>query len=194
MSVKRWKKRGRRLIYRFRRIEVREDTVLLPTGKRVPYLYVHPPSSVMIVALTPRGTIPMIRQYRYPTDNLNFELPGGSAGAHGIGRRRLLRAAQNELEEETGYVARRWKWLGRFVVYSGLSSEFSNVFLAWDTEKREQKLEETEFIEVVEVPARSLDRWISGPRARIRDGMSLAALAMARREIARRIKRQKRSP
>lgn len=187
MTLQPWKKLRSRLIYRFRWIEVRKDEVALPTGKRVPYFYVHPPPSVMIVALTARGTIPMIRQFRYPTHGVNFELPGGSAGVHRAGASRLLRAAQNELEEETGYVARRWKWLGRFVVYSGLSSEFSNVFLAWELEKRKQKLEETEFIDVIEVPARSLDRWITGPRAKIRDGMSLAALALARAELAKRI-------
>lgn len=57
-------------------------------------------SWVHVVALTPENEIVMVKQFRFGTENLSWEVPGGlmEEGESPI------EAAQRELREETGYV------------------------------------------------------------------------------------------
>ena len=53
-------------IYTGRIITVRNDTALLPNGKRASREVVEHPGGVTIAALTPEGELLFVRQYRYP--------------------------------------------------------------------------------------------------------------------------------
>ena len=128
--------------------------------------------------VTREGRIIITREYRYPTHGWNYEVPGG--GTDGLP---LAAAARKELKEETGYVARRLEKIGKFVVYSGVSSEFCHVFLATGLRREAQQLEHTEHIRVRSVSWAELERLIATNR--FRDGMSLAALMMSRHRLRR---------
>ncbi len=175
---------SRRIPYRTRWLRVEEHQLRLrSTGRPVTYSYITAARSVSVVAVTRGGKILVVRQYRYPTRGWNFELPGGGAG-----RLPLARAAQKELEEETGYRAGRLRKIGDYVVYSGLSSEICHVFLATSLGPGRQQLEETEHLTVHEVSYPQLLRMIAS--GRFRDGMGLASLhlvAPALRRILRRL-------
>jgi ADP-ribose pyrophosphatase len=149
------------------------EVVVEATGRRFRYAYMSTVPSVMVVALTEAGKIVLIRQYRYPQRAFAYELPGG--GTDGEPPRL---AARKELAEETGYVASRWRKAGEFAVYCGLSDETCHAYFARGLRPGVQKLEETEHATVHEVSYARLLRMIE--RGRFRDGMGLAALALAR--------------
>ena len=151
---------------------------LLGTGREVTYSFIVAAPSVQVVAVTPAKKLVIVRQYRYPTNGWNYELPGGGAG-----KLTLARAARKELEEETGWRAGQVRKVGDFVVYSGLSSEISTVFLATGLKPGRQELEDTENLTVHEVGWGELERMIQ--RGEFRDGMGLAALGIAREPLRR---------
>jgi 8-oxo-dGTP pyrophosphatase MutT (NUDIX family) len=154
-------------------MRLEQHLVRTPAGRQFEHVVIHAGPSAMIVPVTDAGRIVVTREYRYPTHGWNYQLPGGSTDGG-----RPAAAARRELREETGYVARRLEKLGRFVVYSGLSSEWCHVFLATGLRRERQQLEPSEQITVREVAWAELERMIAFNR--FRDGMSLAALAMAR--------------
>ena len=131
----------------------------------------------MVVAVSPEGKIPLVRQFRYPTQRFSYELPGG--GSAGM---TLDQAALAELEEETGYRAGHIRKVGEFVVYCGLSDEICHVYFAEDLRLGRQKLEETEHIEVCEFTPAQVRAMIRD--GELRDGMALAALQLAREALA----------
>lgn len=149
-----------------------------PAGREFDHVVLDAGPSVLIVPVTDDGRLVITREYRYPTRGWNYELPGG--GADGLP---LAAAARKELKEETGYLARRVERIGKFVVYSGISSEFCHVFLATGLRRGPQELERTEHIRVRAVTRAQLETMIAANR--FRDGMSLAALMMCRHRLAR---------
>ncbi len=157
-------------------LRLEDHRVRAPGGREFRHVVVHAGPSVLIVPVTDDGRVVITREYRYPTRGWNYELPGG-----GIGGLRPAAAARKELREETGYVGRRFRKIGRFVVYSGISSEFCHVFLATGLRLESQQLEPTEQITTRAVTWRELDRMIAANR--FRDGMSLAALMMSRARL-----------
>lgn len=58
------------------------------------------PNWVHVVALTPENKIVMVKQFRFGTENLSWEVPGGLMESGESPEE----AAQRELREETGYV------------------------------------------------------------------------------------------
>ena len=151
-----------------------------PPGEahRFEYTYLSVADAVMVVAVTPEGRIPLIRQYRYPSKTYNHELPGG-----GTGGRDPLETAREELLEETGYRAGKLEKVGDFITYCGLADEVCHVVLAWDLEPGPQRLEKTERIELRLVRYPELLEMIRTNE--FRDGMGLAALHAARERLER---------
>ncbi len=172
-----FRKLNSRIVYKnpWIRLE-RHEVEVRASGHRFDYTYLASRPSVMVVALTAEGGIVLVRQYRYPRREFAYELPGG--GTHGNTPRQ---AAREELEQETGYQASRWRKAGEFVVYCGLSDELCHVFVASGLRPGRQKLEETEHISVHEVSPVRLKAMIR--RGEFRDGMGLAALRIAAEKV-----------
>jgi len=178
MAAKKWECLAIEKVFANAWVRLEDHTVRSPDGREYRHVVIHAGPSVLVVPVLDDGRIVITREYRYPTRGWNYELPGG-----GTGGLRPLAAARKELLEETGYEARRLDRVGRFVVYSGLSSEFCHVFIATGLRRREQQLEATEAIRVRAVAWKQLDRMIAANR--FRDGMSLAALMMSRGRLRR---------
>ena len=87
--------------------------------------------AVGVVALTDQDQIILVEQFRPPIDRRIVELPAGLAGdIPGAEDEELLRAAQRELWEETGYTAQRWTPLVHAYSSAGLTDESIELFLA----------------------------------------------------------------
>ena len=162
-----------RVVYQNPWVQVQQDEVeVRASGHRFQYAFMSSAPSVMVVAVTDRRKLVLVRQYRYPGREYAYELPGGGSRAQ-----TPRQAAQRELQEETGYRAAHLRKLGEFVVFCGLSDEICHVYLARRLRPGKQKLEKTEHLTVREVTYEQLQRMVR--RGEFRDGMGLAALHLA---------------
>ena len=171
-----------RVAYKNPWIQLHEHEVeVVASGHRFPYSFLASGASVMVVAVTQQGQIVLVRQYRYPSKEYAYELPGG--GSKGLSMRQ---AARNELREETGFTARHLRKLGDYVVYCGLSNEVCHVFLAHGLRSGDPKPEQTEHLTAELVEYEQLKKMIHS--GQFRDGMRLAALRLAEPHLERLIK------
>lgn len=175
-----WRRLSSRTAYRNPWIRVREDQVIRPDGNRGVYGVVETKGPcVYIVALTPRSEVILTKQYRYPTRRWSWELPGGNSD----GQRPLV-AAKRELQEETGYTARRWRKIGTFQTTPGMCSEISHVFIARGIRPAASDKRAAEGITAVKpIPFATALRWVHA--GRITDCQSVAALLHAALNLRR---------
>jgi len=151
-------------------LRVRRDLVRLPDGNQSVREYVRHPGAVVMVALFEDARVLLERQFRYPHGRDFIELPAGKlepGEPH-------LQTAQRELLEETGYVASDWRRLGVLHPSVGYTDEAIELFLAKGLTKKEARLDDGEFLEVLEVPLAEAIAMVRD--GRITDAKSIAGL------------------
>lgn len=116
-------------------------------GRKFSREVVEHPGAVAVIPISDDEKIVMVRQHRLPAGRSLLEIPAGTKRV-GEGDEEC---ARRELLEETGYNARTLKKVWSFYPAPGYSTEKITLFFAKDLEKAEQKLEEDEAIEVVEI-------------------------------------------
>lgn len=174
----------RRVMFRGRIFQVRRDVVLEPalggrrthkgTGSDRPVVreIVQHGGSVVVLPVFPDGRILLARQYRYAVGEFLWELvaghiePGETPGA----------AARRELEEETGYRARRFRRLLEFYPTPGFVSERMYLFLATGLLPGKARPEADEALETQAFTRAELERMIR--QGQLRDGKSLVGILL----------------
>ena len=126
-------------------IKVTLDEAELPNGKLAGREVVYHPGGVCVLALNEDGSVPLVRQFRYPIQRLLLELPAGKLDKEAEDQ---LEAAKRELSEETGLEAEEWTYLGSMLVSPGFCDERLHMYLARDLKHKEQHLDEDEFLNV----------------------------------------------
>lgn len=113
---------------------------------------------VNVIALTPARECVLIRQFRFGTERVTLEIPGGMIDAG----EQPLAAAQRELREETGYTAEHWTALGRVAPNPAFQRNHLHLFLADGCHLTgEQTQDPGEDIEVALVPLSEIRRLIA---------------------------------
>src|SRR5512134_3752193 len=135
------------VVFDGRLLEVRRDQVRLPNGGTGTREFVVHPGAVLVVPVLPDGRLVLERQFRYPVRRVMLEFPAGKLDAG----EPLLACAKRELEEEAGYTATTWKHLGTIHPEIGYSTEFIDIYEATGLTHVGQRLDEGEFLEVVEM-------------------------------------------
>jgi len=135
------------IMYEGRIVRLRVGEVSLDNGARAYREVVEHPGGVCVVPFTGHSVI-LVRQFRIALGKYILEAPAGKIEPGDI----AVERAERELEEETGYRAGRMLPIGEVYSTVGFCSEKIHLFLAIDLEKTEQRLEEEERIELVEVP------------------------------------------
>jgi len=110
---------------------VLHDKLIEPSGKHSERDVIRHNGSVVILAVDPAKNkknpwIVMERQYRHAANQYLWELPAGKLEAG----EDALAGAVRELEEETGYRAKKWKPLVEYYGSPGFLGESMKVFLA----------------------------------------------------------------
>jgi 8-oxo-dGTP pyrophosphatase MutT (NUDIX family) len=159
-----WKRTTSNLIGSFRIFSIREDRYKLPRNNQEGTFYILESSDwVNVIPLTDSGEVILIRQFRFGTEEVTLEIPGGLVEpAH-----TPLQAAQNELLEETGFQPEQWEYLGFVHPNPAFLNNRCHSFLARGVKKvAETRLEESEEIETLSVPYQEIKGLIAAGQIR----------------------------
>jgi ADP-ribose pyrophosphatase len=137
-------------------LHMKRDKVALPDGQEAVREYLTHPGAVAIVALLNDGRVLLERQYRYPIAKTCIEIPAGKLDS---GEDHLL-CAKRELEEETGYTARKWSYIRRIHPVISYSTELIDIYLAEDLVLGKSSLDDEEFLDVFAAPLEQLIAWV----------------------------------
>ncbi|MGM9682308.1 MAG: NUDIX domain-containing protein [Eubacteriales bacterium] len=168
------KKLSSELIFDGKVVHLYKDTVSLPNGNTSTREYIKHVGAVCVVPLTSDGNVLCVRQYRYPLSRTVIEIPAGKLD---FKEEDPLSAAKRELREETGAVAGKLTYLGRYYSSPAILDECIHMYLAEDLSFGETDFDEDEFIENESIPLCTLvDMILDG---KITDGKTQAAVLKA---------------
>lgn len=140
---------GNEKTYQGKVFYVTRDTAELEDGKEVQRDVVHHSGGVCVVPLTEKGTVLMVKQFRYPMQQVTLEIPAGKLEAGedpaDCGRR--------ELREEAGRTCGKYTPLGKLFPTPAYDTEVIHMYLAQELSAPEaQDLDDGEFLDVTELP------------------------------------------
>lgn len=131
----------------------------------------HFPAWVNIVALTEKRALVVIRQYRFGTDRIEVEIPGGSVD---VGED-PLEAGLRELLEETGYAGENGRIIGKVCPNPAIQNNFCYTVLVENVRRlAEPKQDDMEDIEVLTLPQDEVKKLVAD--GTISHGLVLNAL------------------
>ncbi|MHB1334688.1 MAG: NUDIX domain-containing protein [Candidatus Humimicrobiaceae bacterium] len=153
------------------------DKVMLPNKKLATREKVWHPGAVAVVPLTSNNEIILIKQYRYPVEEVLIEIPAGKLDkdeAPGD-------CAKRELQEEVGAVGGNLVHLTSFHTTPGFSNEFLHLYLAINFEKKENNPDEDEFLQILSIPVKDCIDWVF--EGIIKDAKIIIGILMANEYI-----------
>ena len=166
-----WETLGSKVVYENAWIRVREDAVLRPDGQPGIYGVVETRMATGVMAVTEAEEVYLVGQYRYALGEYSWEIIEGGSDAG----ESALQAAQRELQEEAGLVARDWVALGDEIHLTNCySNERGYIFVARDLTEVGATPDGTEELQLRKVPvAEALAMVDSGE---IKDAITIMAL------------------
>jgi ADP-ribose pyrophosphatase len=172
------------VVYEGPLFRVRHDKLIEPGGKHSERDVIRHNGSVVILALDRSKSkkdpwIVIERQYRHAANQFLWELPAGKLEA---GEDPLV-GAQRELEEETGYKAKKWKPLVEYYASPGFLGESMKVFLAEGLIPGDAHPEDDEQIELRLVKLSQVLKMIE--KGAILDGKTLTSVLLYARLITK---------
>jgi ADP-ribose pyrophosphatase len=170
------------VVYQGRLFRVTRDRIVEPGGKEGEREVVRHNGSVVILAIDSSKSkkdpwVVIERQYRHAAGQYLWELPAGKLDPG----EEPMAGAQRELEEETGYRAKKWKLLVDYWPSPGFLGESMQVFLAEGLIAGEAHPEEDEVIDFRLVKLSEVLKKIS--KGEIRDGKTLVGAMLYARKL-----------
>lgn len=165
-----------KFFYRGRKFDLEAIRLRLPNGAEGEWECVRHPGGALAVPVTPEGKLVLLRQYRFAAQGRLLEFPAGTIEPNEDAETTIRR----EIEEETGYRARRWQPLGKFFLAPGYSDEIIYAFLALELEPlpTPPEQDEDEDIETVLMTPQELEQAIL--RGDPIDAKSISSFMLAR--------------
>ncbi|MBK97601.1 MAG: NUDIX domain-containing protein [Balneola sp.] len=129
-------------------LQVFKDEVILPNASIGRREWIQHPGACAVVPVFSNGDCVLIQQFRYPAQQLFWEVPAGKIDPD----EDPLSTACRELEEETGYCAEEWFYIGHFYPAIGYADEIIHIYLAQGLIQGEQNMDQDEFLRMYRVP------------------------------------------
>src|SRR6516225_9329541 len=167
-----------KVVYQGPLFRVLHDKLIEPGGKKSERDIIRHNGSVVILAIDKSKKnkkdpwIVMERQYRHAAGRFLWEVPAGKLDPG----EDALAGAQRELEEETGYRAKKWTELVEYYASPGFLGESMKVFLAEGLVAGDARPEEDELIELRLVKMSELLATID--KGGIMDGKTLSSVLL----------------
>jgi ADP-ribose pyrophosphatase len=176
------------IVYQGPLFRVLHDKLLEPGGKPSERDVIRHNGSVVILAVDKSKNkkdpwIVMEHQYRHAAKQYLWELPAGKLEPD----EDPLIGAQRELEEETGYRAKKWKPLVEYYGSPGFLGESMKVFLAEGLMAGDAHPEDDEDIEFRLVKLSEIVEMIE--KGAIKDGKTLCSVLLYARRLAKKRKK-----
>ncbi|MBU1076346.1 MAG: NUDIX hydrolase [Spirochaetes bacterium] len=124
-------------------LRFKKDDILINTVRSIRE-YVEYPEAAAIIPVMKDGRIIMVEQYRYANKCFSLEIPAGKKDQ----KESIKQCAKRELEEETGYKAKKIKKLIQYFPAISYSTEVLHIFLAKDLQKGKFNPDKDEFIAI----------------------------------------------
>lgn len=140
-----WMIRGSRTVYSDPWVSVRIDDVTRPDGKPGTHGFIRVRSGVSVLPIADDGTVYLTDEFHYAVGQNTIEVVSGGIDE---GEDPLV-AAQRELEEELGIVARDWTALGSYHPFTSMLYSPTSLFVARGLDFVQARPEGTEQIRCV---------------------------------------------
>jgi ADP-ribose pyrophosphatase len=149
---------------------VRVDEISMLDGVICTREIVEHGDAVAVVPIDKDGNILLVKQYRTAAGKDLLEIPAG-----GIEQgENPLDTVKRELQEEIGYLPNKITSLGGFYASPGYNTEYLYLYFASDLVPAKLHAEDTDSIEVVPVPIKSITDYIKS--GKICDSKSIAGI------------------
>ncbi|PYG87598.1 ADP-ribose pyrophosphatase [Ruminiclostridium sufflavum DSM 19573] len=165
-------------IYTGNIIKVQNLTVSLPNGKEATRDIVLHPGASVVIPISKKGELYMVRQFRKPLDAATLELPAGKLDSPDEDPRVC---AERELMEETGLRAGKIEHLISIHTTPGFCNEVIHMYTATDLTQGESCADEDEFLNVERIPVGELVDMILSHK--ITDAKTIIGVLMAERSL-----------
>lgn len=152
-------------------INLKVQKVKLPNGRTSYREIVEHPGAVAVIAFIDENTIVLVEQFRKALNEVILEIPAGKINK---GEEPEI-CGIRELEEETGYKARDFEYLGKVVTAPGFTDEVIYLYKAKNLYKGNINMDEDEFINVKTFTIEEVRAMVKN--GEIIDGKTIAALS-----------------
>jgi len=166
------KRLERKIIYKSSWINLYIDKVLMPSGKIVEkYHFLDYQKEAVVVLLTdPNNRICFIQNLRYTTQRIDWELPSGGVEKD----ENILKSAEREVLEETGFKAENLKLFYTFNPSNGMSNQVVHIITAQVNDLTQQDFDTDEVEEVYWLSRKEVQELIKNKE--MVDGVSLITI------------------
>ncbi len=166
------------IVFKGKVFDLKVDEIEYDSGnKGIREIVIHPGGAV-VVAVKDDGKFIMVNQFRYPFQKKILELPAGKLDYN----EDPYNCAVRELEEETGYRAKKVEKLGRIFTTPGFCSEILYIYLAKELIPGNHNREEGEHgMEVFEFTMDEIEEKIKSNE--ITDAKSICGIYLAQKYL-----------
>ncbi|MDD3677976.1 MAG: NUDIX hydrolase [Dehalococcoidales bacterium] len=151
-------------------LNVRVDEIRLPGGRKSTREIIEHSDAVAVVPIDRNGNMILVRQYRRGAAKDLLEIPAGCVEPGENPEETVKR----ELQEEIGYLPNKITSMGGFYASPGYNTEYLYLYLATELVPAKLHAEDTDSIEVVPVPIKSITDYIKS--GKICDAKSVAGI------------------
>lgn len=171
----------RKEVFKGKIFTVAEDTIEFPNGKQAKWDVLLHDGAAAIVPIDNDGMVVLVEQYRCVEDGLILEIPAGKLEKDEDPSLCAIR----ELEEETGYKAKKLIPIGSIYSAVGFSDEEIKLFVAEGLEPGKVNLDPDEYVNVKKFTLQEvIDMILNG---QIKDSKTIAAVFKVKEMVIKKL-------